>query len=118
MNKNKITYSIINDDAAQIVAGHTLDNSNVHEMVDMITALQEKQYKYIIIDMTSLEFISSAGVGSFLGTVESSREIGGDIILFGASDDVKHIFDILDLLDYLVILPDVESANQHCKLNV
>ena len=54
--------------------------------------------------MEGLEFLSSAGVGSMLGTVEVSREMGGDIVLCGPSEKIVHILEVLDLCDYLTIL--------------
>jgi len=76
--------------------------------------LDKQGYKYIVIDMTSLEFISSAGIGSFLGTVETSREAGGDIILCHAREDILHVFQVLDLIDYLTIRISLDDARALC----
>jgi anti-anti-sigma factor len=91
-----------------------LDNSNAHEMSEAIIQAQSEGYKYIIVNLSALTFISSAGVGSILGSVESSRAMGGDIILCHASDKIRHIFEILDLCDYLTIVADEEAAVSMC----
>jgi anti-anti-sigma regulatory factor len=49
-------------------------------------------------------------VGSILGSVETSRAAGGDIILCNASEKIRHIFEILDLCDYLTIVETEEAA--------
>lgn len=114
MSEMTISKLVLNDNVIMIDPGRILDNNNVHEMVDMITTAQSNSFKYIIIDMKNLEFISSAGVGSILGTVEESRESGGDIIICNASDTIMHIFDVLDLKDYLTFKKTNDEARQFC----
>ncbi len=97
-----------------ITAGQALDNSNAHLMVDAITSAQAGGVKNIIIDMTDLEILSSAGVGAILGTIETSREAGGDIILCHVSDNIRHVLDVLDLTDFLTIADTREQANARC----
>ena len=93
--------------------GKALDNTNAHEMTEAICGAQAEGFKNIIIDMEELEFLSSAGVGSILGTVEVSRDMGGDIVLSGASDKIVHILEVLDLCDYLTIRPKDEVEKQY-----
>lgn len=83
--------------------GKVLDNDNAHEFADAISAAQAEGYSYIILDMKELEFLSSTGVGSILGSVETSREKGGDIVLRNVPEKILHILEVLDLLDYLTI---------------
>ncbi len=110
MEKSDIIKAIVNDDVIIIKPVKSLDNNNAHEMVDIITGLQEEGYKTIIIDMNELEFLSSAGVGSILGTIETSREAGGDIIICNVPESILHILKILDLTDYLTITENKDKA--------
>jgi anti-anti-sigma factor len=87
--------------------GRKLDNNNAHDMVNVITEAQNSGYLRIILDLAGLEFLSSAGVGSILGTIETSREQGGDIILCNVPSTIRHVFKVLDLLEYLTIRKDV-----------
>jgi anti-sigma B factor antagonist len=107
-------YSRFNENTAIIKTGKTLDNSNAHEMVQIISDVQEQDYTFIILDISELEFLSSAGVGSILGSIEISREAGGDIIVCNASEKIIHILDVLDLTDYLTIKTTEEEAKQLC----
>jgi anti-anti-sigma factor len=92
--------------------GKILDNTNAHEMTESICSAQSKGFKNIILDMRVLEFLSSAGVGSILGTVEASRDMGGDIILCGPGDKILHVLEVLDLLDYLTVKPHEEVSRE------
>ena len=97
-------------DSVLLNPGRTLDNTNAHEMVEAITRAQGAGNKFIIVDMRELEFLSSAGVGSILGTIETSREQGGDLIICNASRSILHVLQVLDLLEYLTIVPDEQHA--------
>ena len=114
MTEHQISQETLRDDILVINPGTSLDNTNAHEMVDIISTAQENGFKYIIIDMTDLQFISSAGVGSILGTVETSREAGGDIVMCNAADTILQIFEVLDLTSYLTIKTDNQEAAQFC----
>ncbi len=116
MSEPTISGSPLGENRYVINPGRQLDNDNAHEMVQAVSQAQAQGYRYIIIDMSQLEFISSSGVGSILGSVEVSRESGGDIILCNVSDTVRNILGVLDLLDYLSIATDTEQAlNCYCE---
>ncbi|MFH2037279.1 MAG: STAS domain-containing protein [Candidatus Zixiibacteriota bacterium] len=105
----------ISDKTAIIETGKVLDNNNAHNMVQCITELNQDHIQFIILDMIDLEFLSSAGVGSIIGTVELFREMGGDIILCQVSDQIRHILRILDLEEFLTIKENIEEAKiAHC----
>jgi anti-anti-sigma factor len=111
-----ITRKNIDKESVVINPGRVMNNSNAHEVTHFIVALQAEGYKNIIMDMSELEFMSSAGVGSILGTVGRAREMGGDIILCSLSDRVHHILEVLDLCNYLTIKDNEEAARQVCSV--
>jgi anti-anti-sigma factor len=111
-----ISRKQVDESVVVICPEKVLDNNNAHEMSEAIIQAQSDGYKYIVVDLSALDFISSAGVGSILGTVESSRGMGGDIILCNAPDKIRHIFEILDLCDYLTIVKDEKAAMDMCPV--
>ena len=114
MPETPFNQEILNKETVIIKTGKELDNNNAHVMVETIVSSQIEGYKFIILDMQQLEFISSAGVGSILGTIESSREIGGDIILCNASEAIMQVLEVLDLADYLTIKSDETEIAKLC----
>lgn len=56
--------------------------------------IEENRYK-IIVSMSDLTYISSAGLGVFMGFIEEIRENEGDIKLSNMSDKVYKVFDLL-----------------------
>jgi len=109
-----MTKEKLNDTTLILRTGRMLDNNNAHEAVEIITGTRAEGCKFIVIDMANLEFLSSAGVGSFLGNVDSFREIGGDIILCNVSGTIMHVLDVLDLTDFLTIQTSLSDATAQC----
>ncbi len=114
MEKWEATQKTLNDETVLLNPGRVLDNNNAHEMVDVITRAQDGGFKYIIVDLGDLEFLSSAGVGSILGTIEVSREAGGDIVLCNVRPTILHVLEVLDLADYLTVKVDAQEAAAVC----
>lgn len=115
MKSGSITQTVLNDETLILNPGRVLDNNNAHEMVEAVTSAQAKGFKFIVVDMAELEFLSSAGVGSILGTVETSRDMQGDIILCNVSGTILHVLEVLDLADFLTIKSTMQDAAAICK---
>ena len=111
-----ITRRNIDTKSVIIDPGSVLDSSNAHEMSEVMSSLHAEGYKYIIVDMTNLKFLSSAGVGAILGAVGRARETGGDIILCNLSERIVHILSILDLCGYLTVKENEVAARECCSV--
>jgi len=70
----------------------------------------EKGEKKIIVDLTQLQYISSAGLGVFISHLEEFNTKNIDLALFGINDVVKQVFDILGLEKLLKIEENKEGA--------
>jgi len=81
----------------------------VNELIDV--CIKEKIYK-IIMNITDLEFISSAGIGVFLTYITELRMKGGDIIFYGMKPDIEYIFQSLDVVDFFRNYQTLEVAKE------
>ncbi len=115
MEDTAFAHEVLQDHILLIDAGRMLDNNNAHEMVSLISEAQRSGHEFIIIDCSTLEFLSSAGVGAILGTIEASRSHGGDILLVNPSPTILHVLKVLDLVDFLTIKPDRAKALEACR---
>ena len=66
----------------------------------------------IVVDCEKLSYISSAGLGVFMGFIEEVRDAGGDIKICGLSDKAKQPFEILGFESLYDFCPDVPSAKK------
>jgi len=71
---------------------------DAHTASDLEAALQrlvdEKRYR-VIVNFKDLGYISSAGLGVFMGFIEEMRNGGGDIKLSNMSPKIFRVFDLL-----------------------
>ena len=86
-------------------AGDELSLLKVKGYVDATTApdlnksvtklLQEGRYQ-IVVDLSSVNYISSAGWGVFVGEIRGIREHGGDLKIVHMTPDVREVFEMLE----------------------
>jgi anti-sigma B factor antagonist len=50
---------------------------------------------HLIVNCKDLDYISSAGLGVFMGSIETVRDLGGDIKISNLVPKVYHVFELL-----------------------
>ena len=95
-----------------IVITGEIDASSSIELDLTIAKSVGEGFKKIMIDCTSLEYISSAGLGVFMSYIEEFKDSGINMVLFGMKDKVENTFSILGLAELLHIRIDKQSAKQ------
>jgi len=91
-------FEISRNDKNDISVLHLSGFLDAHTVNKFENALQdlikENRYK-ITVNLKDLDYISSAGLGVFMGFIEEIRENGGDIKLSNLSPKVYKVFDLL-----------------------
>ena len=91
-------FEVNRTDRDEISILHLKGFLDAHTAPDFESALQElvdtERYK-IVINLSQLEYISSAGLGVFMGFIEDIREQKGDIKLAEPTEKVYKVFDLL-----------------------
>ncbi len=72
-----------------------LDAHTVDHFERSLDEAQEKGFKTIILDFSSLDYISSAGIGSLMNYTKIMKDKGGELIILRPTDKVYRIFDLL-----------------------
>ena len=70
----------------------------------------ESGEKKIVVDLTHLNYISSAGLGVFISHLDEFKLQKIELALFGINETVKQVFDILGLEKLLTIEESKEAA--------
>lgn len=87
-----------------------IDASSSVDLDQSIAACTKDGAKKILIDLSDLTYISSAGLGVFMSYVEEFKEKNIRMILFGLTSRVDHTFNLLGLADLLEIVGTREDA--------
>jgi len=66
----------------------------------------------LVVECSEMTYISSAGLGVFMGFVEEARENEGDIKIVGVTDKVRQVFDLLGFGAIFQIVDDLTTAKQ------
>ena len=92
--------------------GGYLDAHTFEEFDNAINALYDADNYKIIVDMSGVDYISSAGCGVFIGALGTAMENGGCIVPAAPSENVMEVFDLLGLGQVLSIVDSVEAAKK------
>ena len=71
--------------------------------------LDSKHYR-IVVNFSDLNYISSAGLGVFMGFIEDIRKNGGDIKLSSMKPKIFRVFDLLGFPTLYDIVDDENKA--------
>ena len=91
------------------VAGDVDATSSIHLDKAIENALDAGK-KHILIDGTKILYIASAGLGVFVSRIEEFKDREIDFAIFGLSEKVKNVFQILGLDKLLRIVADIQQA--------
>ncbi len=66
--------------------------------------------KNILVDLTELSYISSAGLGVFISYLDELKTKNVELVLFGLNQNVLEVFHILGLQNLIHITQNKEEA--------
>lgn len=90
-----------NPDIMIVYLKGSLDSITSSELERTLTALIGKKINRMIVNLTDLNYISSAGWGIFVGIIKQVRSSGGDLKLSGITKDILDIADLLGIKDII-----------------
>jgi anti-sigma B factor antagonist len=64
----------------------------------------------LILDLSSVRYMSSAGIGVFVGALARTRQAGGDLLLLNMTPTVHETLEVLGLAPMFFVAPDKATA--------
>ena len=92
-----------------------LDAHTAPSFEDAIKQLVDENRNKIVVNFEKLSYISSAGLGVFMGFIEDIRAKDGDIKMSNMTDKVFKIFDLLGFPSLYDIVKEENEAVQKFK---
>ena len=93
-----------------IRVGGYIDTTTSSEVERALNSLLKQGRYNIIIDLSNVDYISSAGWGIFISEIKTIREHNGDLKLVGMIPDVYEIFELLEFHHILDVYDTVDEA--------
>lgn len=100
----------IKDDVDIITIEGVLNANTSHQVESLLESLVKEKCPTILVDAEKLTYISSAGVGCFIGVIKRIREKKGDLRFSSLAPSVKRVFDLLDLDDFFKFFPNLQKG--------
>src|SRR5262245_2203363 len=91
------------------VSGY-VDTTTSPDLERRLQALLREKRFHVVVDLSRVEYISSAGWGIFISEIREIREHGGDLKLAGMAPDVREVFDLLEFENILQSYSDADLA--------
>ena len=87
----------------------------VNAWEDALKEAKEQARSKIVLDLTNLDYISSAGVGTFVASLAELRKMGGDLVFVNPSEEIQEVFDLLGFSKMFRIMGTVDEAMKALK---
>jgi anti-sigma B factor antagonist len=87
-----------------------LDAHTFEQMENTINNLFNESHFKVIVDLSGVDYISSAGAGVFIGAIGTAQENQGNIILMNPTENVMEVFDLLGLSQLFSFAKDLAGA--------
>jgi anti-sigma B factor antagonist len=100
------------EDVSVLKVSGYLDTTTAGELENALYALLGKNCHKIVVDLSGVTYISSAGWGIFIGEIKEIRNHGGDLKLAGMVGDVFEVFQLLEFQSILEAYPTIEEAKE------
>jgi len=87
-----------------------MDAVTAPEFEKALSAWIDESEKYFVVDLSSLEYISSAGLRSILIIAKKLKAINGKILLAAMEESVNEVFEISGFNSIIPIHDTVQAA--------
>jgi len=86
--------------------------TRLSETEGLINSLIEKGTRKLVLDLTNVDFVDSAGLGIIMHAFGELEQRGGRLRIAGPKEQVRRLFEITHTLAILPVDPDLESSVQ------
>lgn len=87
-----------------------VDAFTAQDLNSAIIGLLDQGHHQIVLDVSKMMFISSAGIRVILFVHKEAVHLGGEIRIVGPTDQVRRTFEIAGLFDILVITDGLQES--------
>jgi anti-sigma B factor antagonist len=104
-----VTMRAIDELSVVDVAGE-VDVFSAPELAEQLTQLFDAGRQTVVVDLTSVTFLDSTGLGTLVAARNRAEEAGGRLPIIGNAERVLKLFRITGLDEVFEIYPSIEAA--------
>src|SRR5208282_5378181 len=91
-------------------AGRFTLGNRLSEMEGLVNSLIADGVRKLVLDLTHVEFVDSAGLGVIMRAFGEIEQAGGQLRIAGASEQVQRLFNITHTGAILTLDPDLVTS--------
>jgi anti-sigma B factor antagonist len=95
-----------------MVEGDVDASSSIHLDEALTELANDDAVKFILVDGTQLNYISSAGLGVFMSYIDDFKKNDIKMVIYGLNEKVLNVFQILGLDQLMTIVSDKKEAKE------
>lgn len=116
MAQQKIAIEVSEQDRYKVLRPEgDLDVYTVGSLRDALGSIVEETSPKVVVDLDSVPFMDSSGLGALMGGVRRLREAGGDLAIACTREQHLKLFTITGFGEGVSIAPTVEEAAKGFK---
>lgn len=102
-------------DVVELTIEGALDWSNYAKVEAALEEIFQKQIFNIVVNLSRAQYISSAGFGCFIQSMDTAMSSGGRVVFAGTPPHIQEVFHILGLSKILTFVATPEEALEVLK---
>jgi len=91
-------------------SGRFILGNRLSEMEGLMNSLLEDGVRKLVLDLTHVEFVDSAGLGVIMRASGEIEQLGGKLRISGANEQVRRLFHITHTGTILALDPDLVTS--------
>lgn len=111
----KITQSEAYNAVILELKGNVMGGPEAAELNTTLHKLLEEEKKNVIVDLASVKFMNSSGLGMLIGGLTTMKNGGGDLKLANATEKIQSLLIITKLITIFEHFESVEAAVESYK---
>lgn len=93
----------------------SLDVQGALDLWERVTPELDADRPSLLIDLSSVDLITSAGIGALVRLLHRVQSLDGRIALFGPNQRVREVIKVVMLADIFNLSDTVEEARRHLR---
>ncbi len=90
-----------------------LDTNTAPKFDESLAEIEHEEFPFKIVDLSKLEYVSSAGVRSLFKGRKAAHDAGGQFLLLNPQPQVKKVFDIIKALPSTSVFTSEEEMDRY-----
>jgi anti-anti-sigma factor len=110
MENIKVGSSELSPGVWELRIDGSLDWSNFAKVETAIEDIFRKNVYKVVVNLEGTKYISSAGFGCFISSLDTAMKNNGDLVFASTPDEIQDVFNILGLSKILRFAENAEAA--------